>query len=756
MFKKVKWLILILLLFFPIHAIANALTEGEVDTEVSEIEEKRTNQMLRYQSNQYTQPEVDGAESEGNTLIDSYQLIAENDSLALYVEEDSLALQIENKKTGFIWMSGLDMDQEYNLNNTWTNMAHSAVTIDYINDDGKESTESILTNQSEITMEQLDNGFKAEISFEEAGIAVPLEVRLDGGSINVSVRQEGIREEDNRLATMRVYPFLGAVESVEESNGYLFIPDGSGALMRFSERHLASSSPFQATVYGEDQGFTRSRNNEEDNRIVPPQQVTLPVYGLVDTVNKDAYFTVIEEGKNFAEILAYPSGISTDFHWIATEYHYRYQYFQPTSQKMDGYNVYQEEINQFDIQEKITFLSDEKADYVGMAQTYKQYLKDNNMLLSKGDEVDTRLEFLGGEVKSGLIWDSVVPMTKIQELPQYVERLRAQEVNDFHLVYRGWSDGGLTGTLPNKFPFESVLGDKNDFEEVNQLFQKNNIPFYYYTDYTKAFNNAKGFSGSTDIARKINAEPIITTKKTNYYHLSPKKSLEIMEKDKENYQKHHINHLAVDTTANTLFSDFNSDMMRSDAISFYQDMFEELSENMKSLSFYQPNDYMLALTDRYLDIPMYTSNYQFVTDTVPFLQIVLKGDIPYYASFSNFHYNPEDELLRMIEYGAYPSFYLTSEPSHELMHTPSNDLYTSQFDDWEDTIVEQYKVMKETLGKVEGETIKDRIVHETGVVEVKYSNGISIYVNYTNRKKDIDGISIEEKGYNVVDRRNQS
>ncbi|GGC77801.1 hypothetical protein GCM10007216_05410 [Thalassobacillus devorans] len=756
MSSKWKWIVLVVVLLFPIQVIANSLIDDDPDTDITEEQEKRSNEMFRYKSNQYTQPENEEATVDNAVSLDGYEQVAVNDHLALYVEPESLALKIENKHTGYLWSSGLEEDKDYNLNNTWSQMAHSAITIDYIDDKDKSSTESILTNESEVSLTKQANGFSAKVSFEDAEITVQLDVHLDGDSIEVHVPQDGIEEDENKLATMRLYPFLGAVEGTD-TDGYLFIPDGSGALMRFDEKQVQSMAPYRASIYGDDEGFKRSAKEEGDVQVNPAQKITMPVYGVTNGVDENGFINVIDEGKTFADIIAYPSGIATDFHWITAQYNYRYQYYQPTSKNMSGYNVYQEQRNEFDVNERITFLEDEAANYVGMAHTYQQYLLDREMLAAREDHADIRLEFLGGEVKSGLLRDSVQPMTKVTDLPDYVEQLKQQEVEDMHVVYRGWTEGGYTGTLPKKFPFENELGSDSEFSDVNDFFKDNEIPLYYYTDYTKAYHGASGFSGKTDIARKISAETMGGKDgETDFYYLSPLKSLEIAKDDRSEYEKNGVENLAVDSSANLLFSDFNNGATRPEVMEVYQDMFEELRTSVDSLSLYQPNDYLLTEADRYLDIPLYSSNYSFVTDTVPFLQIVLKGYVPYYASFSNFQYSPEDEVLRMIEYGAYPSFYLTTEPSHQLMHTPSEDLYTSQFQDWEEAIVEQYKMVKESLGPVEGETITSRNVYKTGVVEVGYSNGKSVIVNYTNEDINIEGTEVKAKGYTVTDRGNPS
>lgn len=134
-------------------------------------------------------------------------------------------------------------------------------------------------------------------------------------------------------------------------------------------------------------------------------------------------------------------------------------------------------------------------------------------------------------------------------------------------------------------------------------------------------------------------------------------------------------------------------------IDLNQKLFTHYQEHDMELAFYRPNNYAWGYMDKYLDMPMYSSNYMFVTDTVPFLQIVLKGYSPYYATFSNFSHNPKEEVLRMIEFGAYPSFYLTKESAQLLLKTPSKGLYTSEFDIWKEEVIRQYKLVVDSLGK---------------------------------------------------------
>ncbi|KMJ58907.1 hypothetical protein AB685_07465 [Bacillus sp. LL01] len=752
MYKKIFILFLIALL--PIHALAESLTNKEAVEEI-ELETEIGEETLRFDSNQFTQKEEKNKPLPDGTL-EGFIKVTENEELALYVQEDSLALKVQNKETGYIWNSGVDDSENYRLNNTWTEMVQSAVTIDYLDRRGNLKTESILTGESKPEIKIGENGFTANIEFRNASIDVQLTVSLDEDNLVIDVPSEGVEDGTyNKIVSMKVYPFLGAAH-MDDITGYLFIPDGSGALMRFEKNAFRSDTPFVGSIYGEDEGFTRPKSSENDYTY-PTQAISVPVYGAVHGVKQNAFITSIEEGQSYGRVLAYPSGASTDFYWVTSEYQYRFNYFQPTSKSMGGFNVYQEEKNEFDIKQKVMFLTGDDADYVGMAKRYQAHLEDQGTLTQKDDDtVDVRLEFLGGETKKGLIWDSVEPMTTLEEIPGFVNELQRNDVDKMHVVYRGWTKGGLTGSLPQKFPIEGKLGSKGDLEDTMNQLGESDVPFYLHSDFTKAYDGAKGFSGSKDVAKKINAQPM-TKREYGYgsYYLSPLKSLEIAKKDLADFRDHGVENIALDTTGNTLFSDFNKGMTstRSEMVEIYQEIFELYKDQEGGLTFYRPNSYAWSYMDRYLDMPMYSSNYMFVTDTVPFLQIVLKGYTPYYANFSNFSHNPKEEVLRMIEFGAYPSFYLTSEPAQLLMKTPSRGLYTSEFDTWKEEIIHQYGMVKESLGTVENSNIVDRVVHQQGVAEVVYSNGVSIIVNYTDADATVNGTTIEATSFEVTEGR---
>ena len=90
-------------------------------------------------------------------------------------------------------------------------------------------------------------------------------------------------------------------------------------------------------------------------------------------------------------------------------------------------------------------------------------------------------------------------------------------------------------------------------------------------------------------------------------------------------------------------------------------MSESVSKIKKDKVLENPNQYLWNDTSEYINMPLQNSQYMYETDSVPFLQIVLKGSIDYYSPYViEGFYNQRNKLM-MIEYGAYPFFIIMSE-----------------------------------------------------------------------------------------------
>ncbi|TDL33119.1 hypothetical protein E2R51_10745 [Jeotgalibacillus sp. S-D1] len=743
-----KWCLLLMIPLVLSSSVAGA-TEGTKEQAVEEIIAE-VPQSIFYESNQFTQTTPDQTEQADQEKIgEPYELMAENDRLALYADPKTLAIKTLNKKTGYVWNSGLDNIDDYRLNNTWQQFVQSAVTIDYIDQRGNSKTESIQTNSSQTMVTPTETGFRAFILFIGSNIEMTLEVDLTEEGLSFHIPNEKIDEgKRNLLTSIQLYPFLGASFKTGQE-GYMMIPDGSGALIRYGEKSQFADAPFSASMYGRDLSFSNPSGSMN-------QPVSLPVYGVVHGTNQNGLLTVIESGEHYADLSAYTPGVSTDFYWITPKFHYRYNYFQPTSRDMSGVNVYQDKRNEFDINMQVHVLENEMADYTGMAKTYREKLLADGDLIDREDQYKVRLEYLGSEMKSGLLWNSVVPVTTADQVKSHVDELQASGLSDLFLVYRGWTKGGQSNTLPATFPVEKDIGGEKALTDLHDELKDDGIPLYLYSDFTSANKGAKGYDGSKDVARKANSQ-LILWNETKYfnemYFLKPGVSKEHAADSAEEFSKRGLSRMAVDSTGYLLYSDFEKDKesTREEAEAEYKELFASLGENTDAPAVYNPNPYAWSGTYHYLNIPMYSSNYMMTTDTVPFLQIVLKGFIPYYSGYINFQSNQQQDLLRLAEYGVYPSYYVTGESPEVLADTASYDLFTTQFSVWKEDILSKNNRLSEVLKQVENETIEQHEVVSPGVAAVTYSNGKTIIVNYTMEKYEDENAQVEPMEFEIFD-----
>jgi hypothetical protein len=173
-----------------------------------------------------------------------------------------------------------------------------------------------------------------------------------------------------------------------------------------------------------------------------------------------------------------------------------------------------------------------------------------------------------------------------------------------------------------------------------------------------------------------------------------------------------------------------------------------------NIALHNANNYLWENMDQFFDFPMYSSQYQPFDDTVPFLAIALRGKMDLFGANANFYPYARDELLRLIDFGVYPSFVITEKSSKYLQKTELEYLYSTRYADLKDAIITYYDFVNQALNHVMNASITDRRVLTTGLVAVTYDNGIVIVVNYNNQDLTYNGFTVGAKNY-IVTRGNE-
>ncbi len=661
----------------------------------------------------------------------NYAPVAENDLFQLYVDDTTLAFKLLDKRSGYLWHSGLDEAIEGDrLNTSWRAFALSGISIEYLDNRAVNKRISIANAEHIIEVTVIDQGISAQVTFTEFGIHVGVTLQLDADGVRVEVPAASISEDnpDFRLGQVYVYPFLGATRG-STTPGYMFVPDGTGSLIQFADSTRAENM-FYGRYYGDDLGI--SAVMPYDPLVTNPEPISYPVFGMVHGEDQNAFLSVVETGAAYAEVQVHPAGIITNFNFLYTAFIYNEPYFQATNRSGAGVTTVQRERNTFDAVMHFRFLTGDAANYVGMALSYQQYLVDSGRLRRVDDanpDIGIRLEFLGGDKEQVLFWNRFIPMTTVSQMGEILAGL---QVPNPDVIYYGWQPFGATTMPPTSLTLEGGLGSLSELRALNDQIAADGGHFALYYDPQAAMWGEPGYSQRNDVAMAITNVSLEGWNRNYMMYFS----FDVL---RQRYSAL-VNDtaaqlgagLALNTIGWTVYSDFreSAPLNRQDAIAAYQSL---LAETPLRLGIYRPNDYLFGSAQAYYDMPLGNNGYIYTSEPVPFLPIVLAGYMPVYGPAINFSSNQQDDLLRHVEYGIYPSYFLTQEPTASILNTRSNWIYTSSYEQWGEEIRSTYQWMNALLAPVRGQTI---IAHDqlaAGVFATTYANGDQIIVNYSDQ-----------------------
>ena len=303
--------------------------------------------------------------------LSDFELKMENEYLAVYFREETAGIRILNKSNGYVW-GGLKDDKPQNMNKSWSAMANSIITIDYFDEEAQSSRISLSDDSVNKDYDWGNEGFRCYAEFTEAGISLEFSISLEDDKISVEINRDSIKETDiYTLQSVWILPFLGSVEQ-NNIDGYFFIPDGSGALVRFS-KNAQYVSPYDERIYGKDAAVDQlasagdllaKRNNDYMTEI---SNITIPIYGTVHGADKNGYLSIIESGAEYASIYMSPAGLVTDYNWISARFDWRSAFTKPLNNNGANIVTVDEKPADFNAKISFTFLAEEEASYSGMA-----------------------------------------------------------------------------------------------------------------------------------------------------------------------------------------------------------------------------------------------------------------------------------------------------------------------------------------------------------------------------------------------------
>lgn len=737
-----------------------------------------------------------------HAIVDAENLekIYENENFIFYFRDSRDVLSIYDKRNDYTWKSGIDIPAakdvkaalrndeplgteplEVKMNEIFTDIANSLFTLEYYDSSNNikrlpSSGEGTVSNFMSVQGE--DNHFVLNVTFSDIDMQVKAHVLLTDAGYDIQIFNNEITGTDKDiLAAIILNPFMGASggryqlydeeigkhgDKIDKPKipGYVFVPDGSGALIEFNDYNVSLNS-YESKVYGNNPAKITYNYMFNNDSFVPFKQQYIPVYGIAHGERQNAFVGYAQSGDTHMEIIVVPEENTTHYTWAYPRFVYNSIYYQIFNKQGEGYFTLFEQPDEFDINFSYEFLAGAgdtgyPADYSGMALVYRDHLIDAGILSEvamQSSQIPIRLDFIMSDQKKSVIGFENSVTTTAHQVQEVVDDLLYDNNYNINIGLYGWQDGGITSGVPYKANYTGEIGTKNDFDSLIQSLTQSGIDVSFATDYVKIhgdqvrmMNNAVKHYNKWYVGEDLWTDVPIT----DFNYARPEKSAQWLVDQINKLKRLDIQSHTVEGMSSLLITDHGNDpLTEQEVIALYQETFEGIANDI-TLNLKTPNQYLWSYTDRFLQAPVYHTQFLIETEAVPFLQMVLNGTMEVYGPYANFSFSSQEDILHMIDYNVYPTFVLTKEASYLLSTTNSQNLYSTEFSEYKDVINDVYTQVNEALGAVMNQTWTDRIMIASGVVKNTYSGGTEIIINYTEDDYYEDGLLIEAMSFIVV------
>ena len=266
------------------------------------------------------------------------------------------------------------------------------------------------------------------------------------------------------LLEVNVMPYFGF--GTFDTDGYVFYPDGSGAISYYNVKHPNNIGRYDRYVY-----YNHSLNLDELNWGQFENYAQLPVWGVKQENN--AFLSIITEGDYDAKIIYIPNTSSYQISRIYSSAIYRRQ-IRLINNRASTWEAFETSRLDYDRVIKYVFLRDEDADYSGMARAYRDYLNENDLLnkaIKEGEKMPFAVDFLmGTKPKSDILIRKTIPMTTYAEVKETLENFRKSGIDGkIYTNLNGWTKAGAYEVWPDPLKPSKGIGGLDDLKELTKL-----------------------------------------------------------------------------------------------------------------------------------------------------------------------------------------------------------------------------------------------------------------------------------------------
>lgn len=576
------------------------------------------------------------------------------------------------------------------------------------------------------------------------------------------------------LTSVSLLPYFGA--SYTDSQGYILIPDGSGALI-YANNGKVDATPYNRRVYGVDY----AQQATPEFSTVELGQIHLPVFGIKD--NDQALLAVIEEGDAMARIEATVSGMRDSYNkvWASFDVIPQVRVFLEAEGELIhlrqlSLNMYQARRYLGNMSVRYYFLTGDDATYAGMARRYQEYLVQKQGLtrLAAGEKMPLVLDVVAGIDRIrpvlGVPSNVVETLTTYDQATGIVEDLAEAGVDALRVRLLGWMQGGMNHIVPDRVRLESKIGDRSGLARLEAALAAEGVTLYPNVDFTVVHRDrlTDGFVSFLHASRFLNRnQAFVNTHNLATLQpdpsrrrplLSPREYPRIIGGFLSDYARLGVDGLSLGDLGRRLVSDFRLDVNklvdRQQARDIVVGQLRRLKEAGLDLVIDGANAYALPFATLVVNAPWYSRGATVLDEAIPFYQMVLSGYVAHAPPAANLL--PQQRrryVLKLLESGAVPAFAVAAADGSTVKKSSFDHLYALSYDANRADILAVYHEVQAVAGDLWRTRIVDHVCIDKTVCRTTWENGDEIVVNYGDESVEIDGVRVPALGYARLDRR---
>ena len=667
-------------------------------------------------------------------------IIASNSNYELLWDATACSVGIKSLKNGKVWAT-----VPYGYSGTSAAL-RSTININVMDTTSmKQDTVRGYTGTSSnnrISSEKIKNGIKLTYHFDNYQISIPVEYTLREDSLALSVKTSEVIEGGNYIVvSVELSPYLCSSEN--SAYGYLFIPSGSGAIMNVNNNADATRK-YTGVVYGDDA-----------SRILPEipidnQQIYMPVFGSVS--GNDALLGIIENASETAAINAEAGNSRTNYSYVGPTFYLRgYDSF-ATTQWIWSYqdlNYMSDQIIDTEITVGYYPLSEQDANYNGMAKCYKNYLTKNKML-EKSSVLPTpySLSVIGGALKTvatgGIPHEVTSVTTTFEDAKNIVKDITETTGLKPSVQMLGYGNNGLDiGKIAGGYKFISDFGSKKEHKTLEDYCKENGIDIYTDFDVVRYNQSGGGYNKTFDAAKsatlRVAESYLINTplrdfkKDTAYRFLKKDEITKAAEKLLKKSKKLNVSGISLSSLSSVAYSDFRENKygVKGKMSEITQNVFSKVKKAGYTVAVSDANAYAAVCADVIYNTPLTNGDYDVFDMWIPFYQMAFSGSKAMYSSYVNLEKDFDLTLLRSLASGCGLGFAVINEYDIELSVSNTFPLYGTVYKDNKEIISNTVKLYADYYESIKNASIRIYTMIDSNLSLTEFDNGVKIYVNYS-------------------------